>query len=280
MTAPVVQGLFERRAKGMSWVKLALWATEQGCEMTDKGVEYLIRNRAYLGIAHYGEIEKKDAHPALVAKGVFAKCQIRGRRHSSRDGYLTNRFMLCGIGTCAGCSSYLRLSSGGRNRNPFYICRNLHCAEKAYAQAGALDAYVINVLFGYDEEDHSVPGLIDVFDQTVSINVGDPLRIEEAEFEVESVQAALDAFLADTKLITILGEAKYNDTVSDYVTVVNNARNELEQARESEDKIVSLGKLWVSWNIQERHEWLEKMIKRCAVSKGREPLSERTDVSL
>ena len=282
MTGPIVQGLFERRAKGMSWAKLARWATEQGHSMTDKGVEYLVRNRAYLGIAHYGDMEREDAHPALVSKALFAKCQTRGKRHSSRDGYLTNRFLLCGVATCAGCGKYLRLSSSGRKKkNPFYYCRNAHCAERAYANAASLDAVVLNILYGTDE---TGPGLIDELAEAYDYlalkrpSPGELSRIEEAEFALKSAESDLDAFLADTELITILGREKFNDSVVAYVAAVNAAREQLERAREDGNEVASLGRFWLDWNFQERHEWLDRMIEHCVVRRGREPLSERTEV--
>ena len=44
---PVVVSVFERRAKGWSWVRLARWLGEQGHPMSESGVRGLVRNRAY-----------------------------------------------------------------------------------------------------------------------------------------------------------------------------------------------------------------------------------------
>jgi DNA invertase Pin-like site-specific DNA recombinase len=44
--APIVRGIFERRAQGLSWAKLAVWAAEQGHPMSEQGVSGLVRNAA------------------------------------------------------------------------------------------------------------------------------------------------------------------------------------------------------------------------------------------
>ena len=57
-TAPVVLGLFERRARGWSWARLARWAAEQSHEMSENGVAGLIRNPVYTAEARYGAATK------------------------------------------------------------------------------------------------------------------------------------------------------------------------------------------------------------------------------
>lgn len=164
---------------------------------------------------------------------------------------------------------------------PFYYCRNTHCTERTYANAASLDAVVLNILYGTDE---TGPGLIDELAEAYDYltwretTPGELSRVEEAEYALKSAEADLDAFLADTELITILGRKKYNDSVVSYVAAVNAAREQLERAREAGNGVASLGRFWLDWNFQERHEWLDRMIEHCVVRRGREPLSERTEV--
>jgi DNA invertase Pin-like site-specific DNA recombinase len=51
--APLVVGLFERRAKGWGWTRLALWFIEQGGppRTNAQAVKWMVRNTAYLGWA-------------------------------------------------------------------------------------------------------------------------------------------------------------------------------------------------------------------------------------
>ena len=109
--APIMRGIFERRAKGWSFVKLAIWAGDQGHEMSDMGVAHLVRNPVYTGQARYGATTKDDAHEALVSQALWRKCQGK-RRPSARSGRLTQRYLLQGLCQCAACGSTRTLAAG------------------------------------------------------------------------------------------------------------------------------------------------------------------------
>ncbi len=282
-TAPIVLGLFERRAKGWSWVKLARWATEQLAPLTppgeeprvlaDNGVAGMIRNAAYLGQARYGDVTRDDAHEAIVPRGLWRRCQAKARP-SARTGKLTERFLLQGLATCASCGRAMYLSgSGRRNRSPYYLCRQARCSEHAYAQAQALDDFVLNTL---DER-------LNPADPSQWIAMpGDDREVEEAEAAAEEAKADLDGFLADTKLRRVLGAGRYAETVSDYVAALNKAEVDLAEARErSGGGFELVGRLWLQeWGWAERKEWVERMVRSVVVSKGRELLSRRVEVEL
>lgn len=111
--APVVQGVFERKARGTSHEALARWVREQGVEgFSATGVRWMLGNRAYLGEARGAGQVREGAHPALVSKALFAKCQGRGIQ-SARTGRLAGLHLLQGVATCAGCGRGLRLSTSG-----------------------------------------------------------------------------------------------------------------------------------------------------------------------
>ena len=138
--APVVLGLFERRARGWSWARLARWAAEQAYGMSENGVAALIRNPVYTGKARYGAATKADAHEAIVPKPLWRKCQAKALP-SARTGKLTEKYLLQGIAMCGSCGKSMYLSGSGRRcRNPYYFCRQLSCDLHAYAQAHRLDA--------------------------------------------------------------------------------------------------------------------------------------------
>jgi hypothetical protein len=106
--------------------------------------------------------------------------------------------------------------------------------------------------------------------------------VEEAESALEEARADLDEFLEDTKLRRVLGADRYAGAASDYVAVVNQAEADLEAAREASSGSFELvGRLWNSeWGWAERKEWVERMVRRVVVRRGREPLGERADVEL
>jgi hypothetical protein len=146
-TRDIVLGTFERRAKGLSWVKLAAWLTEQGHPRTESGAKALIHNPAYLGVARYGDAEKKDAHEAIVPRGLWRRANEPGRK-SARDGRLTGRFLLQGLALCGSCGRAMYLSGGKRHGKDYehYVCRQPRCSDHAYARARALDDFVLNAI--------------------------------------------------------------------------------------------------------------------------------------
>jgi DNA invertase Pin-like site-specific DNA recombinase len=276
-TAPVLRRMFEMRASGESWGKIVKWAEAQGHAFSTSGVTGMLRNPTYLGQVRQGDRVVEDTHEALVSKALFKKAAFRGQRRSSRDGYLTEKFLLAGVATCAGCGRYMRLSAGNGGAgkvNIFYRCRNRHCTEKSHATAGTLDAHVLNVIEA--TENPADPS------QWVARPGGDDAELTEAESALEDARADLDGYLADTTLRRSLGAERYNAAVSDYVAVVNKAEADLAAAREASSGSFDLvGRLWLTeWGWAERKEWLEKMVTSVVVHRGRGPMSGRVEVEL
>lgn len=257
--------------------------------MSESGVRGLVSNRAYLGEARYGAKVAEGAHPAIVLRALFRKCQVPGRK-SARDGRLTERYLLQGLATCASCGRVLYLSGGRRTKDyAHYICRRLECNDHAYARAGQLDNFVLNrieeLLTGGDYDG-------------VRVGEGDGARWREATFiprpgsdgaevlEAENALAEaredLDEFLSNTKLRRVLGAAKHTEAAENYVAVVEKCEADLAAARGRDTGSWALvGELWWrEWGWAERREWLERVLSSVAVSRGREPLSRRVEVEL
>lgn len=288
--ALVVVGVFERRAKAWSWVRLARWLAEQGHPMSESGVRGLVRNRAYLGEARYGDTVKKDAHRAIIPRAIWQRCQATGRK-SARSGRLTERYLLQGLATCSRCGRVMYLSGGKRHGKDYehYICRRLDCGDHAYARAAELDAFVLNFIeeaaTGLDYDGiRTGPGDEAAWRTAtyVARPGADDADIAEAEAAFEDARDDLDSFLADTNLRRILGPDKHAEAAANYVAVVNKAESELAEARErSTGSWELVGRLWLhEWGWAERREWLERMVRSVVVSKGREPLSRRVEVEL
>jgi DNA invertase Pin-like site-specific DNA recombinase len=271
--APLVRGAFERKANGWSAPRIARWVRENGRDITPEGVSYALRNVAYLGVARSDEETREDAHKALVSKALWKRCQVRGKQ-SARTGRLQGKFLLGGIATCASCGYGLRLSSGGRNGTEFYICRHRHCTEHAYANAARLDSYVLNVI---EERTNAADP-----STWVARPGGDDAAVAEAESALEEAEAEFASFLADPKLRGILGPEAYAQAAEAHVATANKLSADLENTREAASGSFDLvGRLWnTEWGQAERHEWLERVIAACSVSKGREPLSRRVEVEL
>ena len=272
-TTPIVQGLFERKAKGMSHEALARWVQEQGVEgFSSTGVRWVLGNRVYLGEARGAGKVVEGAHPAIISRALFAKCQTKGIQ-SQRTGKLAGRFLLQGVARCAGCGNGLRLSTAGDGR-AFYRCRTTGCSGRGYAGTERLDAYVLNVLDERIPPDPStwvpVPG------------AADEAEIEELELALEEAKADLDGFLADTTLRRSIGPAKHTEAAGNYAAVVAKCEHDLEEARsKSTGGLELVGRLWnTEWGHPETVEWTARMLQAVIVHPGRAKLSERVEVEL
>jgi DNA invertase Pin-like site-specific DNA recombinase len=266
-TSPVVVGLFERRAAGWSWVRLARWAREQGHPLTEGGVRGIVGNEAYLGHTRYGGLVREDTHEAVVPRGLWRRCQAK-RRPSARSGRLTERYLLQGIAACGGCGGALYLG-GGNKRHPYYYCRRDSCPDRAYAQAQALDDHVL----------HAVEERTDASDPSYWARVPGAADVRDLEAALDAAREDLDGYLADTALRRTLGADRYNETAARYVAKVNGAEEALAEARGSGFELP--GRLWnTEWGWAERKEWVDRIVRSVVVSRGTEPLSRRAEVEL
>ena len=110
----------------------------------------MIRRRVYRGIAHWGEHENRQAHPALVSEELWHAAQRRVQHYSKRR-QSADVALLHGIVRCAGCRFLMSraLNTSGGYRRHYYRCR-VHrvsgiCRAPAAVRADgpdALEAYV------------------------------------------------------------------------------------------------------------------------------------------
>ena len=150
-------------------------------------------------------------------------------------------------------------SSGGRRKNPYYFCRQRGCDDHAYAQAAALDSFVLNTieerLTGRDY-DGATTGPVDAARWEAATFVprpsGDDADRAEAEESLAEARADLDGFLADTSLRSLLGPKRYNEAAANFVAVVNECEADLDAAREvSSGSFELVGRLWLrEWGWQ------------------------------
>src|SRR3954447_7051825 len=79
--APFVREAFERRVAGAPFQLIADWLNAEAPTRVDRrpwvasSVERMIRRRVYLGVAHWGEQENRDAHEAIVDEALWHPAQ-------------------------------------------------------------------------------------------------------------------------------------------------------------------------------------------------------------
>jgi DNA invertase Pin-like site-specific DNA recombinase len=90
--APVVVTLFERRARGESWAKLARWFIGAGGspKTNASAVRNITRNRAYLGEARHGPKVNRKAHEPIVSRKLFDDANAVVGKKNRGDGSLTS----------------------------------------------------------------------------------------------------------------------------------------------------------------------------------------------
>jgi DNA invertase Pin-like site-specific DNA recombinase len=148
--APVVTGIFERRAAGWGWIPISEWAMSQvptvpsGAPWSLAGCRYIVKSRTYLGEYNWGSRQLVAAHEPLVDPVTWERAQRPGQRFGG-NGAATVR-MLSGVARCAGCRSTMTVNRVN-GRVPYYVCRNAStrkhvCAGPTSIVAETLERHV------------------------------------------------------------------------------------------------------------------------------------------
>lgn len=151
VTAAVVRRVFELRARGVGWRKIAGLLTAEGVP-TPNGRERwshstvvgIVQSRSPLG--HFTGPrggEDPDAWPPIITRELWeAANEVRGVRDNDRRHH--DR-LLAGIARCAECRSTLK-----RAVNPHgyvsYACRRVGCRTRPSIGAGLLDRHVAGLV--------------------------------------------------------------------------------------------------------------------------------------
>lgn len=252
-TARLVPDVFQRRAAGGGWTALADFLTDhapasRGDHWTRRSVEHIIRNRAYLGEASYGDTVNPSAHPPLVTLDEFEAAQgARAPRPPRGEGAL-----LSGIVRCAGCRHRLHAAKVGSSGTLVYRCKRRHasgvCSAPAAVTRARLDEYV-TTLFLSRYGDVALEGARE--DDTLST----------AHARVLEVEAELAAYRDNTSIRTTLrqlGAGGWEAGLEARAQAVLSARADLERARSSAAGI-DLGAAlddWSSLTTQEQRRLL------------------------
>ncbi len=145
-----IREAFEMRAAGVGLVEIGRHLTANGVA-TSRGsptwsheaVKSLLRSRAPLGEARYGDFIKQGAHEAIVDEALWQAAQRPGRS----PGPAKTTYLLSGILRCATCGYAMAGTSRGSGKNDHvYRCKGHHaagtCPEPARAPGAAIEAFV------------------------------------------------------------------------------------------------------------------------------------------
>lgn len=125
--ADLVRQAFELRAEGQSYSRIVA-ATDGKIYNSVNSWCTFFRNKAYLGIGVWGELEIPNHHPALVSRELWDAVQViqaetrrptQGPRHPR---YVASSALFSGIAYCIHCGSAMIKNRTGKNDWDFYIC--------------------------------------------------------------------------------------------------------------------------------------------------------------
>lgn len=138
-TAPFVQMMFADYASGKPMQEICNKLNVQGVrtirgkEFTVKAINKLLKNRAYIGEYHYGEITIENGMPAIIDEAIFDKVQkklVLNKRNGSqrKAGKLEDapRYWLTGKLFCGECGSSMQGVSGTSKtgvKHYYYYCK-------------------------------------------------------------------------------------------------------------------------------------------------------------
>jgi DNA invertase Pin-like site-specific DNA recombinase len=295
--APHVAEAFRMRATGTSWADIARYLEEHktypptGNKHWSKvGVAHMIGNPVYLGEARSGKYVNKNAHHPLVTRAEYDAAQgVNKSLFKARDNSIASQAMLGGIARCAGCGHTLKITGNTDRktgeRYPIYYCTGRYasgpCPSRATIRASLLDTYVEREVQSALEEEGGI------FAQAVDASE----RADEAARAVEDAELELDLYLANPKLLTLLGEAKFLQGAEARQHALDNARAHLAQLRTQttlSDELADgdLLHAWPTLTTQEKrrlmHGLLEQVVVSRATNRGRhaEPVAARSVILL
>jgi DNA invertase Pin-like site-specific DNA recombinase len=287
--APAILKMFEMRANGSSYSKIADYLEEQfGRVFPKTTVSSMLQNRAYLGEARGpNEAVKADAHPAIVSKELFAKAQPKTRGYVPRNGTLADQALLGGKVVCEGCDHKMQVmgSTKGDERVANYVCRGRfadgHCPAPASAAVALVDSFVME-RFQDDETELS---------EAVADLERSYLLAKQA---VGDTEAALDQWVDDPTIATTIGNERFTKGIIARQDAVDQAKRELWDVEEvvgidPEDVLFRESGQPITYSVwgedrQRDRKQLQRYVKAVRVAKADpkrrrwQPIEERVNV--
>jgi DNA invertase Pin-like site-specific DNA recombinase len=296
-TASSIAEAFRMRAAGASWAEIArflegndVYPSTGNRYWSKPGVAALIGNPAYLGQARSGKVINEHAHEPIVTRAEFDAAQsVKKSLLTQRDGSVASKAMLGGVARCAACGHTLKITGNTDkktgDRYPIYYCTGRYatgpCPSRAAVRASLLDTYV----------EAQVHQALQAEGGLLAQAVDASTQIEQATRTLAEAEHELDLFVANPKLLTLLGEAKFVDGVEARQHALDDARQTLATLRSQSrlaDELADgdLLHAWPTLTTQEKrrlmHGLLDRVIVTRANSRGRhaQPIPERTEIIL
>jgi DNA invertase Pin-like site-specific DNA recombinase len=273
--AEAVRSVFRSRAENKSWRTICEQLDRELPEeapWTPQRLQWIVKNRAYLGEARQGDVTNPDAHEPLVTRVEFEAAQSNGERPAWRG----EPRLLAGVARCGSCGYGLRKDY---TRADFarYSCSG--------RRAGAVCEHPVTI--GADRlEEYVTDAFLARLDAEPVVLEGEPLdeSLAEAVGALEAAEAELAAFRS-TNLVTVLGEAAFTAGITERAEAVSAASSRVAELRQHDAAIpVTAGLIdeWGNLTVPERRSAVAAGIQAVLVhpsSRGsRRPVGDRVDL--
>lgn len=244
VTAPVVQRIFMQYADGKPLTQIAVELNNQGIKtvldrnFTVNSLRHILKNRAYIGEYHYGDIVIADGMPRLVSDELFGEVQKRFERNKRKAKTPSTeedapRYWLTGKLYCGECGTTMHGMSGtSKTGKPhyYYACKNhrKHKCNLKNIPKDLLEAHVVWVLRDLIEDSENLASLaVDIATYYKNLN-SDNGYISGLEAELEETRKGIGS------LVKVIEKGVLSDAVTNRLTELENRKTALEEAIETE----------------------------------------------
>lgn len=193
----------------------------KGKEFTRNSLGVLLKNRKYIGIFSYRDVEIENGVPAIVDRETFDKVQtmLKQNKKSSRKKWSVADYILTGKLFCGICGAEMQGESG-KSRNgskySYYSCynrkRRRQCSKKPVRQQD-IESAVIEVVLSILQDDDTINFIVDaVWDyyqsekSTNDVSASLQNNLAQIKKAKANIAKAVEAGLFDTSLIARMDE--------------------------------------------------------------------------
>ena len=241
VTAPVVKRIFMQYANGKPLTQIADELNHQGIRtvldqnFTVNSLRHILKNRAYIGEYHYGDILISDGMPRLVSDELFEEVQKRFERnkHKAKTPSAEEeapRYWLTGKCYCGATMHGISGTSKTGKSHYYYACKNhrKHKCDLQNIPQCLLEVHVVWVLRSLLEDTENLASLAaDIVEYYKKLN-SDNGYISGLKAELAETQKGIK------NLVNVIEKGVVSDAVTDRLTELENRRAALEESIETE----------------------------------------------
>ena len=241
-TAPIVRQAFEMYANGHTVTEIckvfnaAGYRTKSGSEFNKNSFHSMFRNRKYIGLYKFMEVEIEDGVPAIVDKETFEKVQaiLNRKAQAPARGKAITDYILSGKVFCGHCNKLMigTASTSHTGRKYFYYTcsgqRGHNGCTKTPIRKERLEEAVIN-----DTLEMLTPEFIDYL---AELALAEAVKEREQNTKIPSYKAEIAEYDKSIgRLIKLVENGAESPTLSQRLNELERAKREAERNLARED---------------------------------------------